>query len=147
VFLMVNDLLVPIAAVELRHGSHHGAPIVAIFHAEASAAGQRFRMPDLTAWASHVDDHVRVVVLDLANVQGMGERSAFELRALLFHLREEGRQLVLAGVGPTQLATMQHAGVLLDFDADDLCGDLHTAALRAERLAEQAAADAAEDGR
>ncbi|MBL8753292.1 MAG: DUF1275 family protein [Planctomycetes bacterium] len=145
VFLMVRDLLVPIAAVDLRHGKHHGAPIVAIFHAEPPPPGKRFRLPDLTTWASNIDDHVRVVVLDLANVQGMGERSALELRALMLHLREEGRQLVLAGVGATQLATMQHAGVLLDFDADDLCGDLHSAALRAERLAAACAEDANED--
>ncbi len=145
-FLVVRDLLVPIAAVELRNGRHGGAPIVAIFHAEPPPAGQRFRLPDLTAWAANIDAHVRVVVLDLANVQGMGERSAFELRALMLHLREEGRQLVLAGVGPEQLATMQGAGVLLDFDADDLCGDLGAAALRAERVVSTAAAAAADGG-
>jgi uncharacterized membrane protein YoaK (UPF0700 family) len=144
-FLMLQDLLVPIAAVELRNGRHQGAPIIAMFHAEPPPPGRRFRMPDLTAWAANIDEHVRVVVLDLANVQGMGERSAFELRALMLHLREEGRMLVLAGVGEAQLATMQHAGVLLDFDADDLCGDLHAAALRAERLAAAMAEDEADD--
>lgn len=134
-FLVLQDLLVPIAAVELRSGTHDGAPIIAMFHAEPPAAGHRFRLPDLTAWAASIDQHVRVVVLDLAGLHHMGERSALELRALMQHLREEGRMLVLAGVGPAQLATMQHAGVLLDFDADDLCSDLRSAALRAEALA------------
>ncbi|MBL8729449.1 MAG: DUF1275 family protein [Planctomycetes bacterium] len=133
--LTLQDILVPIAAVELRSGVHGGAPIIAVFHAERPAGSKRFRMPDLTSWAASIDEHVRVVVLDLADVHDMGERSAHELRALMLHLREEGRVLVLAGVGKPQLAVLHHAGVLLDFDADDLCGDLHSAALRAEQIA------------
>lgn len=136
-FLTLQDILVPIAAVELRSGVHDGAPIVAIYHAERPEGGGRFRMPDLTAWAVGIDDHVKVVVLDLAGIQDLGERSAHELRALMLHLREEGRVLVLAGVGKEHLAVMHHAGVLLDFDTDDLCGDLRSAAARAEVVAEE----------
>lgn len=135
VFLTLQDLLKPIAAVELRVGNHDGASIVAIYHAEPPARGGRFRLPDLAVWAAGLDEHVRVVVLDLANLGAMGDRSALELRALMLHLREEGRHLVLAGVGKDQLAALHHAGVLLDFDADDLCQNLPTAALRGERLA------------
>ncbi len=131
-FLVLQDLLVPIAAVALRTGTHDGAPIIAIYHAEPPAAGHRHRFPDLSAWAAGIDPHVRVVVIDLANLEQMGERAALELRALMLHLREEGRLLVLAGIGPAQIGTMHHAGVLLDFDADDLCFDLSAAALRAE---------------
>ncbi len=133
-FLVLLDVLVPIAAVALREGEHASAPIIALFHAEPPTDGRRFRLPDLTAWAGSITPDVRVVVLDLANLQNMGDRSALELRALMLHLREERRLLVLAGVGKDQLATMQHAGVLLDFDADDLCSDLRTAARRAEAL-------------
>ena len=146
VFLMAQDLLVPIAAVELRTGDHDGAPIIALFHAEPPADADRFRLPDLTSWAARIDPHVRIVVLDLTSLQRMGERSALELRALMLHLREEGRELVLAGVGTEQLATLQHAGVLLDFDADDLCGDLGSAARRAEVLAEELAQGAGARG-
>ncbi|MBL9076325.1 MAG: DUF1275 family protein [Planctomycetes bacterium] len=135
-FLTLQDILVPIAAVELREGSHDGAPIIAIYHAEPPADRGRMRLPDLTTWASAIDPHVRIVVLDLGNLPEFGERSALELRALMLHLREEGRELVLAGVGKQQIANLQHAGVLLDFDADDLCSDLHSAAVRAEQLAE-----------
>jgi hypothetical protein len=38
---------------------------------------------------------------------------------------------------------MQHAGVLLDFDADDLCNDLRSAASRAEAIAVASAASSA----
>lgn len=134
-FLVLMDVLAPIGAVELRDGPRDGAPIIAWFHAEPPANGGRYRLPDLVAWAASVDPHVRVVVLDVSNLQGMGERSALELRALMVHLREAGRTLVLAGVGAGQLGTMQHAGVLHDFEADDVCGDLRTAAARAEALA------------
>jgi len=134
-FLTLQDVLVPIAPVELRAGAHDGAPIIAVFHADRPQGNGRFRMPDLASWAASVDEHVRVVVLDLTDVPDMGERSAHELRALMLHLREEGRSLVLAGLGKAQLAVLHHAGVLLDFDTDDLCGDLHAAARRAEQLA------------
>ena len=135
-FLVLQDLLVPIAAVDLRTGSHQGPPIIALFHAEPPASGGRFRMPDLTSWAANIDDHVRVVVLDLTNLKQMGERSALEIRALMQHLRQEGRALVLGGLGKEQIAALHHAHVLLDFDADDLCSDLTSAAARAERIAE-----------
>lgn len=138
-FLTLQDILVPIAAVELRTGTHQGAPIIAVYHAEPPEGNARFRMPDLTSWASGIDEHVRIVILDLAGMHDMGERSAHELRALMLHLREEGRVLVLAGVGKEQMAIMHHAGVLLDFDTDDLCGDLKAAAVRAELIAEQIA--------
>lgn len=136
-FLMLQDLLVPIAAVELRAGDHAGPAVVALYHAEPPPGAARWRLPDLATWAASLHDHVRVLVLDLAGLGPMGERSALELRGLLLHLREEGRFLVLAGVGNAQLATLQGAGVLMDFDADDLCSDLSAAALRAERLAAQ----------
>lgn len=139
-FLTLQDRLVPIAAVELRSGRHDGAPIVAIYHAEPPAAGRRFRLPDLASWADNLDEHVLVLVLDLTDLGEMGDRSALELRALMLHLREQGRCLVLAGVGAAQLGALQHAGVLLDFDADDLCKDLQTAAQRGERLAASLAA-------
>lgn len=135
-FLILQDILLPIAPVELRNGPHDGASIVALYHAEPPADGRRFRLPDLTTWAESLDHHARVILLDIGSLRGMGERSAIELRALMLHLRTRGRHLVLAGIGPAQLAIMHHAGVLLDFDADDLCSDLKTATARAELLAE-----------
>ena len=74
-FLTLQDILVPIAAVELRTGEHGGAPIIAIYHAEPPPNGGRARMPDLTTWASNIDQHVKVVVLDLATVASL-KRSA-----------------------------------------------------------------------
>lgn len=136
-FLMLQDLLIPIAPVEMRTGSHDGAPIIALYHAEPPAKGGRSRLPDLTSWAAGLDDHVRVVVLDLTNLQTMGERSALEIRALMLHLRQEGRALVLGGLGKEQIGALQHAHVLLDFDADDLCSDLKSAIARAEQVAEE----------
>ena len=51
------------------------------------------------------------------------------------HLREERRFLVLYGVEQGQLQALDDAGVLLDFDADDLCHDRHAAEVRAIELA------------
>jgi uncharacterized membrane protein YoaK (UPF0700 family) len=134
-FLVLRDGLVPIAGVTLRSAPREPGDPVALFHADPPQGGERFRLPDLTAWAAGVAGEVRVVVLEIGALQAMGERSALELRALLLHLRDEGRFLVLAGVGPEQFATMQHAGVLLDFDADDLSSDLDGARQRAAAIA------------
>jgi anti-anti-sigma regulatory factor len=75
-----------------------------------------------------------VLVLDVAALPGLDDLAALELRALLRALREERRQLVLAGVDEDQLQALDDAGVLLDFDADDVCHDQHAAELRAHEL-------------
>lgn len=106
---------------------------VAWFRAVPPAAAE-YRLPDLAAWASHVDPRHRVLVLDVAALPGLDDLAALELRALLRALREERRQLVLAGVDEDQLQALDDAGVLLDFDADDVCHDQHAAELRAHEL-------------
>lgn len=137
-FLLVTvDVLRPIAPVELRLGNYRGAPIIALYHAEPRANGNRPRLPDLTTWATHLDDHVRVVVLDLTAMPVLRESAALEIRGLAVHLRAEGRTLVLAGIGQRQAASLRQAGVLLDFDDDDLCADLAAATDRAEDIAEE----------
>jgi hypothetical protein len=73
-------------------------------------------------------------VLDIAAMADMVPRTASELRMLQQHLRDEDRHLVLANLVTTQLETMEDAGVLLDFDADDLCGEASTAMQRAQWL-------------
>ncbi len=136
VFLLV------VLALQLRHGRAQvelaplpsQEPKVAWFRAVPPAA-QEFQLPDLTAWASHVDPKHRVLVLDLAPLQALDDLAALELRALLRSLRDERRQLVLACVDEDQLQALDDAGVLLDFDADDICHDLHAAELRAHELA------------
>ncbi|MGE3171780.1 MAG: DUF1275 family protein [Planctomycetota bacterium] len=134
-FLILQDVLVPIAAVTLRPGVARGAAAaVAVFHADPPEGADRPRLPDLTAWALDLAAAVRVVVLDLAALPSLGERSAFELRALRRQLQQDGRRLVLTGLRSEHLAALQHLGAIAEFDPDDLCADLAAAQRRAEAL-------------
>ena len=74
------------------------------------------------------------IAVIIAAMADMVPRTASELRMLQQHLRDEDRHLVLANLVTTQLETMEDAGVLLDFDADDLCGEASTAQQRAQWL-------------
>jgi hypothetical protein len=95
---------------------------------------KQFHLPDVSTWSSQLPANVHVVVLDIAAMADMVPRTASELRMLQQHLRDEDRHLVLANLVTTQLETMEDAGVLLDFDADDLCGEASTAMQRAQWL-------------
>jgi uncharacterized membrane protein YoaK (UPF0700 family) len=119
--------LVPIAGF--------GGPTIAGFVAAPPPGAKEFRFADLGVWASHVDPRRRVLVLDLAALHALDETAALELRALQRQLREERRFLVLCGIDAEQLQALDDAGVLLDFDSDDLCHDRHAAELRAGELA------------
>ena len=119
--------LVPIAGF--------GGPTIAGFVAAPPPGATEFQFADLGVWASHVDARQRVLVLDLAALHALDETAALELRALQRQLREERRFLVLCGIDAEQLQALDDAGVLLDFDSDDLCHDRHAAELRAVELA------------
>jgi anti-anti-sigma regulatory factor len=135
-FIILRDMVQPISPIELRNGNYRGAPIIALYHAEPPRDRRRARLPDLTTWSTHLDDHVRVVVLDVTSLPPLDAQAALELHSLMRHLREQGRSLVLAGFGPEQATSLRDAGVLQEFDDDDVCTDLAAAVERAEDIAE-----------
>lgn len=110
------------------------APGVLVFVAQPPPGASEFVLPDLIAWASHLDRNHRVLLLDLSKLPAIDAPAAFELRALSRHHEHERRHLVLCGLEEPQLQTFDDAGVLFEFDADDLCHDRHAAELRAAEL-------------
>ena len=106
-----------------------------MFRAVPPPGAEEYAFGDLGLWASHTDPRQRTLVLDVAALPTLDETAALELRALMRHLREERRFLVLYGVEQGQLQALDDAGVLLDFDADDLCHDRQAAEVRAIELA------------
>ncbi|MBZ0152226.1 MAG: DUF1275 family protein [Planctomycetes bacterium] len=136
VSLVVRDRLRPIAPIELRTSNYRGAPIIAVYHAEPPKDASPGYMPDLQSWAERLDDHVRVVVLDIAAMPELDDNAAHEVHLLMVHLRGSGRTLVVAGVGQKHLAVLRHCGVLQNFDPDELCEDIESAIEYAEDLAE-----------
>lgn len=134
VAVVVAAALAPVATVALRPTANDVGDAVAWFRAEPPAGCKQCHLPDVSTWSSQLPANVHVVVLDIAALADMVPRTASELRMLQQHLRDEGRHLVLANLVTTQLETMEDAGVLLDFDADDLCGEAATAQQRAQWL-------------
>jgi hypothetical protein len=134
VVVVAAAALAPVATVTLRPTTNDVGEAVAWFRAEPPAGCKQFHLPDVSTWSSQLPANVHVVVLDIAAMADMVPRTASELRMLQQHLRDEDRHLVLANLVTTQLETMEDAGVLLDFDADDLCGEASTAMQRAQWL-------------
>lgn len=136
VAIVVAAAMSPVATVTLRPEPSGLGDEVALFRAEPPPGCKQFHLPDVSTWTSRLSAGVHVVVLDVAAMSDMVPRTASELRMLQQHLRDERRHLVLANVTTVQLETMEDAGVLLDFDADDLCGERTTAMQRAQWLLE-----------
>jgi len=134
VAVVVTAALTPVATVTLREEPSGLGDEVALFHAEPPKGCKQFHLPDVSTWSSQLPRSVHVVVLDVTAMADMVPRTASELRLLQQNLRDERRHLVLANVVTEQLETMEDAGVLLDFDADDLCGEMDTAKQRAQWL-------------
>ena len=132
--LVAGALLSTVALVELQPQPCPLGAEVACFRAVPPKDCRQFHLPDVSTWSSRLSRDVHVVVLDVAAMADMVPRTASELRMLQAQLRDERRHLVLANITTAQLETMEDAAVLLDFDADDLCGEEATAMQRAQWL-------------
>jgi uncharacterized membrane protein YoaK (UPF0700 family)/anti-anti-sigma regulatory factor len=139
------DLWQPIAGIRTNldvGGDLHDAlpPEVAVYHLDAKPGrlGRRARLPNLSAWAEHLDDGVRVVLLDVSEIEAFDSNAALEVRAFAQRLEARHMSLVLAGVTPKRYRKFQQAGVLdvaTRFDVH-VCGDIDLAAARAITLLE-----------
>ncbi|MFO1077914.1 MAG: DUF1275 family protein, partial [Planctomycetota bacterium] len=134
--LIVRDRLQPIAPIELRTSGYRGAPIIAVYHAEPPKDARPGYMPDLQSWAEQLDDHVRVVVLDIAALPELDDNAAHEVHLLMIHLRGAGRTLIVAGIGEKHISRLRECGVLQNFDQEELCENVAEAIERAEDIAE-----------
>ncbi|MBX3385616.1 MAG: DUF1275 family protein [Phycisphaeraceae bacterium] len=108
---------------------------LAVYHVRRpeSRKGRTHRMPNLLAWADRLPEHVRVVILDLAEVDRIDANSAIELCELVDRSRRQGRDLVIAGITPEQFeqlrstATGSNSSALSPMNA---CSDLELAIAR-----------------
>ena len=139
------DVWSPIAATESNkeHGGdlHDALPKgIAVFHiaSKASRFGRRPRLPNLTVWAEGLDPVVRVVVLDVSEVELLDSNALIELKMMAQRLDSQGRALVLAGVTAQRFATLRDAGVLETVTAQNVYSDLDLAAAHAMSLLEVA---------
>jgi uncharacterized membrane protein YoaK (UPF0700 family) len=140
-WIVAMDFWNPIASARSNKdvgGDLHGAlPAgVSVFHLSSKSTrfGRRARLPNLTLWTEDLDPVVRVVVLDVSEVEFLDANALIELRAIALRLATQDRALVLAGVTPQRFIKLRDAGVLQTVTAANVYSDLDLAAAHAMSL-------------
>lgn len=64
------------------------------------------RLPNLAEWLAQLDPHKRRVVLDLSAARSFGPLAAIAIDALVAACARSGRQLIVAGLSPSQRRTI-----------------------------------------
>jgi uncharacterized membrane protein YoaK (UPF0700 family)/anti-anti-sigma regulatory factor len=99
--------------------------------------------PDFHQWMSHVPEHWRVVILALSPLTYFNDNSVLALRDVIEKLREQGRELIISGVTPTQYKILARNGLFDALDPESLCPDLEFAIARGIDLLRHTARSAA----
>jgi len=140
-WLVIIDVWHPIADIRTNAeigGDLHDMlpPQVAVFHIDSKtkSMGRSPRLPNLSSWVERLNDEVRVVLLDLSDVEFLDENTTLEIGALAQRLRSRHTSLVLAGVTPKRYRKLQNASVLAHLDA---YGNLDLAAARAMTILDE----------
>lgn len=142
IWLIYRDVTIPIAEIEPSDlvGGEHGLKLpaaLAVFHVgkEQDRRGKVHRMPNLQAWADRLPETTRIVVLDLGRKASFDSNAVLELRAVLNRFAQQGRRLVIAGLGGEQYRQIRRVGSEF-LDPTNFCPDLELAIARAITLIE-----------
>ena len=129
------DLGLPdaLGVYHLANDMEHG---VSIGEHGAKKAARVQRLPDLASWIERLPSHVRVIVLDLTDVQQLEDDAGFQVRAAVVKLREQGRHLILAGVGAEHYQQLKRAGAGDFLGVENACPELELAVARGVGLVE-----------
>lgn len=105
------------------------------------AVGQRIgrhyqRLPDMGQWILRLPASAKVLVLDLSNVEALGEEAPRELRRACELLHAQGRHLVLSGVTAEDVGKLRSAGLGEALGQGSTTLDLSEAVAIAKRLAD-----------
>ncbi len=140
IWIVYQDLVVPIAEIEpfslVGAGSSFDLPsALAVFHLrkDHDRKGRVHRMPNLLEWSERLPPAIRVIVLDLGEVTQLNANAVLELRALLAHFKEQGRQLIVAGMN-AQFREMQLSSEQELLPLENICLDLELAIARGLNL-------------
>jgi uncharacterized membrane protein YoaK (UPF0700 family) len=140
-WLVILDVWHPIADIRTNAevgGDLHDMfpPQVAVYHIDARTKwmGRNPRLPNLSSWGERLDDGVRVVLIDLTDVEFLDENTTHEIGVLAQRLQSRHTSLVLAGVTPKRYKKLKNASVLRHLDA---YGNLDLAAARAMTILDE----------
>lgn len=121
------DLPDALGVYHLANDMQHG---VSIGEHGAKKAAKLQRLPDLVAWLDRIPEHVQVIVLDLTDVEQLEDEAGFQIRAAVVKLHEQGKHLILAGVGNEQYQQLRRAGAGGVLNPENACPDLELAIAR-----------------
>lgn len=111
-FIVLSDLRTPICELEPAIIAETGpagapAPEVAVFSAipRGGDSGET-HLPDLAAWIDRLPASKRTVVLDLSHARVFGPLASSALHAMSLAAARTGRRVVVAGLDPGEVATV-----------------------------------------
>lgn len=139
-WIIYQDLSRPIAEIEpsnLIEAREFNLPQgLLIYHVRKDkdrATGIQ-RLPNLLSWSDRLPEDAKVIILDLTDVTQLDANAAYELRAALERLDQQGRRLVVAGVTHDQYDQLCKAGAGKRLDPNSACPDLELAIARGMAL-------------
>jgi uncharacterized membrane protein YoaK (UPF0700 family) len=88
------------------------------------------RAPSFRVWAEHLQERWKVVILAVTPLLRLNENALLDLEAALQRLAEDGRKMILCGIGPSQFKALDHAGLTDRIGAENICVDLEFAIAR-----------------
>ena len=101
-------------------------------------AGDSHRAPDFQVWAEHIPSHCKVVILAVSPVTRFDTNAVMDLEAALRKLNVDGRELILCGLTPAQIRSLDAQGISRMMDTSNLCPDLEFAIARGMAILQSA---------
>lgn len=92
------------------------------------------RAPNFQAWAEHLPERWKVVILAVTPLMHLDENALLNLEAALKRLEDDDRQLILSGVSTQQYKVLDHHRITDRIGAENICVDLEFAIARGINL-------------
>lgn len=141
-FILLRDYWRPISDVreldllsdpELKmYGIIHSLlpPTLGIYRLAAHQHSGGLRAPNFQAWAEHLPERWKVVILAVTPLMQLDENALLNLEAAMRHLDDDGRQLILCGVSTKQYKVLDRHRITDRIGAENICVDLEFAIAR-----------------
>lgn len=108
---------------------------VGIYRVAPAMAGMKHQAPDFTAWVDELPRNTSVCILSIAHGVHLDDEACQSLRAAADLLRQEDRDLLLAGIASADYEVLDRNGVTAAIPVQNLCSDLEFAIARAISMA------------
>jgi len=117
-------------------------PELGLYRLSCHRTADQHRAPNLQLWVDRLPSHWRVVILAVNSLTRFDENAVLDLEAAVTKMHATGRKLVLCGLTPVQVRSLDALGVSRMMDVSNLCPDLEFAIARGMAIVHQTQADA-----